>query len=563
MIKLVSYDISDCPNARGLSHDDSVMLRRLVNVWRARNSRNSERRKYYEGKISVKNLGIAIPKGFELANPTCDWAAKAVDMLQARSRFDGFVFADGEPNHNTEVIMRDNDLELKYRRAVISELIHGVVFATLSAGANDEPKCIINFHDAESAAALWNERKNRIRCGMAVVDTDFLGEGNEEVASVINYYTDTAVIEISRSMDTLEWYVSRTMPHPMGRPLMEPMAYRPSQTKPLGRSRITNDVMGIVDDAMRTIMLMEYTSEMFAAPQKYILGATDEDFDKPMWETYIGNIITFGRDGETGETAKFGQLPQMSMEPLISVLRSHAARFAGSTGVPITSLGVIHDNPASYEAIKAGSEDLVIEAQFLNMTNSRSLRNIALMAQAISKNVPLRSLSDEEKDVTAHFKNPSMPSISSQADSMVKLVSIVPELAESDVTLEEFGFDQSTIRRIDSDVRKARSRAQAMAQMQQANGKTATMYEIKSIVQSYRAGRVTRDDAIMLLAQIGFDESQANSILNGRIDGSEVVDSAAEELENANSDEEANGRLRKTNRAVYLASQKSNTQSFE
>ena len=559
---MVSYDIADLPEARGLKHDDAVMLRRLVNVWTDRNARNAERRKYYEGKIAVKNLGIAIPEGFELANPTCDWAAKAVDMLQARSRFDGFVFADGEPNHNTEVIMRDNDLELKYRRAVISELIHGVVFATLSAGADDEPKCIINFHDAESASALWNERKNRIRCGMAVADTDYVGEGMEEIASVVNFYTDNAVIEITRDMDTLEWYVSRTMPHPMGRPLMEPMAYRPSQTKPLGRSRITNDVMGIVDDAMRTIMLMEYTSEMFAAPQKYILGATDEDFDKPMWETYIGNIITFGRDGETGETAQFGQLPQMSMEPLISMLRSHAARFAGSTGVPITSLGVIHDNPASYEAIKAGSEDLVIETQFLNLTNSRSLRNIALMAQAISRNVPLSALSEEEKDVTAHFKNPSMPSISSQSDAMVKLVSIMPGMAESDVTLEELGFDQATIRRIDSDIRKANSRAQAMAQMQQANGKTATMYEIKSIVQSYRAERVTRDDAIMLLAQIGFDEEQANNILNGKIDGSEVVEEASEGL-NGNSNQTDDDRLRKKINARNIASQKGNPESFE
>ena len=557
----ISYDVQALPEADGLSHDEQVMLRRLVTTLNRRSKSNEERRLYYEGKVGVKNLGIAIPQGFELANPTCDWPAKAVDMLQARSRFDGFVFSDGEPNRSTESFVRDNDLELKYRRAVISELIHGVVFATLSAGGKGEPACIINFHDAESASALWNERKNCIRCGMAVVDTDFRGDSADEVASIVNYYTDDAVIELTRSMITMDWRVSRRMPHPMGRPLMEPMAYRPSQNKPLGRSRITRDVMGITDDAMRTIMLMEYTSEMFAAPQKYILGATDEDFDKPVWETYIGNIITFGRDGETGETAQFGQLPQMSMEPLISVLRSHAARFAGSTGVPITSLGVIHDNPASYEAIKAGSEDLVVETQFLNMTNSRSLRNIALMAQAITKNTTIERLSEEERDVAAHFKNPSMPSISSQADAMVKLVSIVPELAESDVTLEEFGFDQSTIRRIDSDVRKAKSRALALEQMQQANGKTATMYEIKSIVQSYRANRVTRDDAIMLLAQIGFDEDQANQLLNGNTGG---IEQAVEEAgANANSQHADDERVRTQNRLRNLQSQKNYSQSIE
>ena len=51
-----------------------------------------------------------------------------------------------------------------------------------------------------------------------------------------------------------------------------------------------------------------------------------------------------------------------------------------------------------------------------------------------------------------------MPSIVSQSDAMVKMISALPWLAESDVALEEFRFTDDQIQRLRSDRTRANGR---------------------------------------------------------------------------------------------------------
>ena len=47
-----------------------------------------------------------------------------------------------------------------------------------------------------------------------------------------------------------------------------------------------------------------------------------------------------------------------------------------------------------------------------------------------------------ELQIAANFKNPLMPSIASQADAMVKIASVVPEFAATEVFWEQLGFGE-------------------------------------------------------------------------------------------------------------------------
>ena len=87
-------------------------------------------------------------------------------------------------------------------------------------------------------------------------------------------------------------------------------------------------------------------------------------------------------------------------------------------------------------------------AEQLNVSNGNSLRTIALMAVAISNNISLNSLTDEQKDVMAHFKNPAMPSVAVTADAAIKIASAREGFASTDTFLEMIGFDKADIRRI-------------------------------------------------------------------------------------------------------------------
>ena len=69
-------------------------------------------------------------------------------------------------------------------------------------------------------------------------------------------------------------------------------------------------------------------------------------------------------------------------------------------------------------------------------------------------------LTEEERDVVAHFKNPAMPSVAVTADAAVKLAAAREGFGQTDVFLEMVGFDQADIRRIRA--QEARSRGLAM-----------------------------------------------------------------------------------------------------
>ena len=78
------------------------------------------------------------------------------------------------------------------------------------------------------------------------------------------------------------------------------------------------------------------------------------------------------------------------------------------------------------------------------------------MAQAIARKVTLDELTEEERDVMAHFQNPAMPSVAVTADAAIKIASARQEFAATDTFLEMIGFDQADIRRIKAQEQRVR-----------------------------------------------------------------------------------------------------------
>ena len=119
------------------------------------------------------------------------------------------------------------------------------------------------------------------------------------------------------------------------------------------------------------------------------------------------------------------------------------------------------DNGISQEvSVRTGavaqSQTLVLLAQQLNTGNGDALRTIAQMAQAILRNVPPGALTEEERNVMPHFKNPAMPSVAVTADAAIKIATAREEFASTDTFLEMIGFDQADIRRIRAQEQRVR-----------------------------------------------------------------------------------------------------------
>ena len=119
----------------------------------------------------------------------CSWGQKAVDVLAARSMFDGFVSTGGSLDSLAKLVA-DNRLVAEYAKACRDELKYGCTFAALFA--DPEVGCRIRFHSPATAAALWNGEKGRIDCGLAIVDTaPDESVSNEWTPALVYLYTDT------------------------------------------------------------------------------------------------------------------------------------------------------------------------------------------------------------------------------------------------------------------------------------------------------------------------------------------------------------------------------------
>lgn len=443
----------------GFSVDEIDRLAKLISVYNQHLSGNAKKNQYYEGKISVNdvNLGIALPDGLRRLEIGCAWGAKTVDVLAARSMFDGFVGLNGEEIAQLDQIAVDNDLVAEYAKACRDELKFGCTFATLSA--DQQIGCKIRFHSPQTAAALWDGDKGRISCGFAIIDTapDEFDDMNWN-PYIVNYYTDDAVWVISRHRNG-NWYAEEHT-HKMGRPLMEPMIWNATSNKPFGRSRIKEPVRRLIDGYVRTLANATIGLEFSTTPQKYLLGITDEQYEAVIdnkFRQYVGSIIAATTNPETGEKPTFGQLSQGSLAPHVEMIRVLATQFSAATGLSVTDTGVVNDaNPTSSDAILAQSQTLICMAEQLNLGNGDALRTIALMAMAITDNIRMDELTENQLDVVAHFKNPAMPSVAMTADAAIKIASARQNFAETDTFLEMIGFDKADIRRIKAQESRSR-----------------------------------------------------------------------------------------------------------
>ena len=439
--------VVDPANINGFPESEIDNFVQLLTIYQNHASNNQIKQKYYEGKISLDevNLGIALPQGLRKLQIGCAWGAKTVDVLAARSMFDGFVGSNGNDIEELDQIVEDNDLLTEYAKCSRDELKYGCTFATLSEVPDIGVK--IRFHSPISSAASWDGVKGRIKRGFAIIDTVQDNYDKTWIPTIVNYYTDDATWVLRRAGNM--WNAQR-YGHKLGRPLMEPLIWNATTDKPFGRSRIKEPIRRLIDGYVRTIANATIGLEFATSPQKYLLGVTDDQYEAVVenkFKQYVGSIITSTYNPESGSNPVFGQLSQGSITPHVEMLRILATQFSAASGLSVTDTGVVNEaNPTSSDAILAQSQTLIAMAEQLNAVNGDALKTIALMALAIKQKKSLDDL--EDTDVVAHFKNPAMPSVAITTDAAIKIASAREGFAETDTFLEMIGFDKATIRRI-------------------------------------------------------------------------------------------------------------------
>lgn len=445
----------------GLAEDDAALMARLVKQWQAKRARNALRRQYRDMQVNVAFLGASVPPYMrDQLDIVCGWPDKAVTSLASRCMWDGVTSPSGEEDPlGAMSLLHDNRFDLLVPELVDATLTYCCSFVVALPGdaAAGDPDVVVTGADALWATGLWDVRRRGLEAGLLVDSADDNGKPTSMLLLTSEHVTRLALGDRG-------WVAVARMDHSLGRVPMEPLPYRPALGRPFGRSRISREVMSITDRVVRAGFRTEVSSDLYAAPALLLLGADETMFQNsqgekvPLWSWYMGRLKSLPKD-EDGDKPDLQVIPQQSMEPFLAMKRALAAEFASATSLPISALGIVQDNPSSAEAIYAAKEDLVVEAQNTTRSIGYGLNRIVQDAICLRDGIPVSEMDDEVRNLATRWRNPAMPSVVSQSDAVVKQISAIPELAQTDVALEELGYSAEQIVRIRSQIKRAQSGA--------------------------------------------------------------------------------------------------------
>jgi hypothetical protein len=325
-----------------------------------------------------------------------------------------------------------------------SACIHGCGFVAVTPGDEDsgEPKTLVQTMSASEATGVWDVRKRRLTSALW---TPSLEGTSTDIQAVL--FTEENTVEMSRSGYGGEWKVNR-IPNPLKRCPVTLVALQPQLGRPFGKSRITRSVKYLTQMAARTLLRTEVGAEFYNAPQRWAMGANMDDFvddaGNPIssWETVLGNIWLMGKD-EEGDVPTVGQFAQQSMEPNVSMMRMITTLFAGETSLPVSSLGVIHDNPASAAAIDAAWADMTSLAELCQVDFGVQAVEIAQNMLMIERDI--EELPKELVRLRPKWRDASTPTKAAMADAVTKEISAGVLIAQSRIALEKLGYDEAEI----------------------------------------------------------------------------------------------------------------------
>lgn len=443
----------------GLAEDDAALMARLVKQWQAKRARNAIRRQYRDMQVNVAFLGASVPPYMrDQLDIVCGWPDKAVTSLASRCMWDGVTSPSGEEDPlGAMSLLHENRFDLLVPELVDATLTYCCSFVVALPGdtAVGDPDVVVTGADALWATGLWDVRRRGLEAGLLVDSADDNGRPTSMLLLTGEHVTRLALGDRG-------WVAVARMDHGLGRVPMEPLPYRPALGRPFGRSRISREVMSITDRVVRAGFRTEVSSDLYAAPALLLLGADESMFQNaqgertPLWSWYMGRLKSLPKD-EDGDKPDLQVIPQQSMEPFLAMKRALAAEFASATSLPISALGIVQDNPSSAEAIYAAKEDLVIEAQNTTRSIGYGLNRIVQDAICLRDGIPVTEMDDEVRNLATRWRNPAMPSVVSQSDAVVKQISAIPELAQTDVALEELGYSAEQIVRIRSQIKRAQA----------------------------------------------------------------------------------------------------------
>ena len=371
--------------------------------------RVNTRYNYYEMKEAHRNRNLFVPNDLLMKfSPKIGWCTKAVDTLADRLQLRGFK----NDTYNMTGIYQMNNMDIMCDAAILGALISSCDFIYLSYDDTGFPR--MQVIDGANATGIMDEITGMLTEGYAVLERD------RNDRPVIEAYFEPHRTTIYRP-----GYVPYSVEHAAPYPLLVPIVHRPDAKRPFGHSRITRSCMKYQDNAADTLVNMYICSEVYAFPQKYLLG-TSPEMELSQEKARMSSMLRIDKD-EDGDKPTVGQFTQSSMAPYLDEIKAQASLFAGETGLTVDDLGFTTNNPASAESIKASHEALRLEARKAQRSFGVGFLNAGYLAACLRDDVSYRrNQIYETKPEWEPIFEPDASAIGLIGDAAIKINQAVP-----------------------------------------------------------------------------------------------------------------------------------------
>lgn len=453
--------VADQIRVPNLSEDDQSELNDLVIQWREKRPRNNLRSGFYDMKNATRHLmSTNAPAEVKNRRYALGLSAAAVDKLNRRCNIDGFYDPNGYDLASLGLpeLEKSNRLRSELSQAGVSSLIHAVSWLITVFGEDGEPDVLVLPRDATNATGIWDPRRRALKSFLSITEVDDRGEPTE-----MTMYLDGRNILMEKDG---AWKFT-VKEHNYGIPV-DPLRYKPRLGRPFGSSRLNRTVMSLHEQAIGVMMRADVNGIAYSLPRYALLGATEAAFQnadgsvKPTWQAAwdaiwaIGDDMDLAEQGNTHARADIKQFHGQSPEPQTAHLRMLLQMFSGETGIPLGELGLIGDaNPTSAEAMLAGKDDLIAEAE-------RTMDDWEPdMSASVTRAVKMLNRGDvpDDMEILPVRRNPMHVSRAAAADAGAKVLDQHPELRGTDVGMEISGLTADQIKRARAEIRGSRGRA--------------------------------------------------------------------------------------------------------
>lgn len=433
--------------------DTNDLIIEMLEGLKDHRSHNVKRRVYYDCKQKVKDLRLgSIPAGMRNMNSTVGWARLVVDVIAERLKLIGYVDDD---RSGIDKVLRSNGNSTEISTAVSESLLYGVGFLSVSKGAEGEgSEVILTSENAMTTTVITDRRTRRVTAAITVDRWD-VKNGMRGWLHTEEYSVPFTANLVSKKVEKDE--KREVIEHGYGFVPVFPIVNRRSSAGAMGRSEISEAIMGYIDTATRTLVEMEVARSLYANPRLFLLGVEREMF-KNEDGTYSNPLAESQHSGVAIPASKTGTPSVNSVSPgnpsaFTEILRSIATQVSAESAIPVYRMSLADSNPTSAEAIMASELPLTARCE-------SKISSLRVQFRSIGRAI-LTLLGVEDEEELMAFSEPifAEPTAGVNTLSVRDLVDMGAMQADSLLAMQRLGFSREETALIRSENDRAAGRA--------------------------------------------------------------------------------------------------------